>query len=81
MHSVVSQFTVPEIPEPMPVIGRQVLVKRLFRSGAQPQIPVQVGRRRLRALETQGFPFLEMDAASHVDFANHPIVQRLHGLP
>src|SRR5258708_4133095 len=77
MHTVIAQFSVAEIPEPVPVVVDQVAVKRLIRTRAQPQIPVKVRWWCYWLPEPQGIPLLEVNAARHIDITDDPIVNGL----
>ena len=41
VNPIVAHFSIPEVPEPVPVVMDQVLVVGLIGSGSQPEIPVE----------------------------------------
>ena len=58
MHALVADLAVAEIPEPVPVVMDEVLVIRLLRRRAEPEVEVQLLGRLLRRLEADAPPRL-----------------------
>lgn len=46
VHALIPRVAVARIPEPVPVVVDQVAVVRLFRRGAEPQVEIELRRRR-----------------------------------
>src|SRR5581483_2080231 len=64
----------------MPIVVNQITVKRLLGRRPQPQVPVQVRRRRLRLFEPDRFSSLKMYAPGHVDVADNTVMKRANCL-
>ena len=52
VHALIADVSVPEIPEPMPIVMDQVPMEGLFRRRPEPNIEVQVGGRFLNRFES-----------------------------
>jgi hypothetical protein len=52
MHALIADVSVPEIPEPMPVVMDQVPMEWLLRRRPQPNVEIQIGGRFLNGFES-----------------------------
>ncbi len=69
VNTLVTNIPVAEIPEPMPVIGHQVLVERLLGCRARPQVEIQHRGGRLGRLHPDTIAILVAQAARDQQFA------------
>src|SRR6202043_877559 len=79
VNSLVADFTVAGVPDPMPVIVKAIARERLQRRGAGPKIVIDAGGNGvLGGPPDRGAPLVE-NATSHVDIADCAISQVLDG--
>ncbi len=79
MDGLVADFTVPGVPDPMPVVVKAITRKRLQRCGTGPQVIINPGRNGfLRGVADRWTP-LVAKRASHVDIADRAITQMMNG--
>src|SRR5713101_7123034 len=79
VDGLVADFTVPGVPDPMPVVVKAITRKRLQRCGAGPQVIINASRNGfLRGVADRWTP-LVAKRAGHVDIADRAITQMMNG--
>src|SRR2546428_3075313 len=79
VDGLVADFTVPGVPDPMPVVVKAITRKRLQRCGTGPQVIINPGRNGfLRGVADRWTP-PAATPASHVAIADRAITQMMNG--
>src|SRR6267142_419104 len=79
MDCLVADFTVPGVPDPMPVVVKAITRERLKRSGAGPEVVINAGRNGFHRSVPDGWPPLVAKGAGHVHVADGAVAQLLNG--
>src|SRR5947208_7652755 len=80
MDAVIAQFAVSKVPEPVPIVVNQVLMIRLHRGRADPQVPIEPGGRFLRLLEADRVAVSGEEKIGLVNIPDFAGVDQLDGL-
>src|SRR5258708_13256318 len=81
VDSLVADFTVAGVPNPMPIVVKAIAGKRLQRRGAGPQVVVNAGGNGLLGGAADRWPPLVANPPGHVNAADRAPAQMPNGLP
>src|SRR3989442_11790777 len=79
VDGLVADFTVPGVPDPMPVVVKAITGKRFQRSGAGPQVIIDAGGNGFHLGGPDRCPPLVAKRAGHVYAADGAVAQMLNG--
>src|SRR4029077_17771050 len=80
VNRLVADFTVPGVPDPMPVIVKPIARERLQRRRPGPQIVIHACRDSFLRGAPNRWPPLVANRTRHIDFANRPVAQVFSGV-